>query len=977
MPRPKSGERHSGTREIMNPVVVRSPSAVIGRRDQHAELVSAARRVLSGEAETVLLGGDAGMGKTTVVDRFRTSLDAVWGPHLALTGQCVPLGGDGLPYAPVVGLLRGLVDQRGTDSLPRWPGHGVDDVLSLVPEMTRSASDGVGRLEFFEAFTEIIEAVAVEQPLLMVLEDLHWADDSTRDLMRFVIRALVDARVLVVMTYRTDELHRRHPLRPYLSELRRLPGVSGFELPPLDDDEVRAMVRALVPGTPAPALVREIQRRSEGIPFFVEELACTDCTDGAELPWSLRDVLMVRISGLREDTQRMLRSLACSGQRAEHDLLQAIVARMSEVELDAALREAIEARVLVVDRTGYRFRHALLREALLDDLLPGERARLHRRYAEVLEENGDLVARGSVEVELAHHWYAAHDQARAFRWSIAAARTRRHAHKEALLMYERALELWEAVAEPELVAGPLDEVMLEAASSAKDAGELERALALLDTVIARSGREAAPERLAHWLRRKARLLLPLMRPGVVETLAEALALIPPDPPSRILAETLDSLATAQMLFGDPACIETAHSAIRVAAELDLPVVESSARNTLGTFLVVHGGEGEETGLAELRRAGELAADEPRVRLRQAINYSDCLYLAGQYREAADVALAGMDVAAGIGLQRGLGAMLAGNAAEPLLALGDWARAERLIVRALELVPPAHHWVHLRVLSARLNLWRDEVDEAEQVLVEFTSFLRDVGRAPQYALLVAAVEAEVALVRGEPDRVWAATEPVITDSATRNHAQALPVLLTAASSLRIHPSDRAEQDRRAAMIMTGLDGVRSGAARDWAPVVRAELADERADWDRVHREFADAERAIPVALLDHVDLQRLRHLLADGDRVAARSLALELSERSTGRGAHLVSRRVRELCDAASLRLVADPEVPGSRGRGLAALTPRELEVLDLVARGMSNRDIGGVLHISTKTASVHVSNILAKLEVGNRTEAANLLRPAG
>ncbi|MGO1973644.1 MAG: helix-turn-helix transcriptional regulator [Propionibacteriaceae bacterium] len=961
----------------MNVVIVRSPTTVVGRRDQRKQLATAARRVLDGQAQTVLLGGDAGMGKTTLVDVFRAELEAVWGKHLAITGQCVPLGGDGLPYAPVVGLLRSLVDQCGTDSLLRWPGHGVDDVLSLVPELTRTAGDGgVGRLEFFEAFTEILETVAAEQPLLVVLEDLHWADDSTRDLMRFAIRALDEAGVLVIMTYRTDELHRRHPLRPYLSELRRLPAVTGFELPPLGPDEVRAMVRRLVPGAPVPALVREIQRRSEGIPFFVEELASTDCEDGAELPWSLRDALMVRISALSEDTQRMLRSLACSGQRAEHDLLAAIVARMSEVELDAALREAIEARVLVVDRTGYRFRHALLREALLDDLLPGEQARLHRRYAEVLEEYEHLVPAGSVEVELAHHWYASHDSARAFRWSIAAARTRRYAYKEALLMYERALELWDAVEAPEEVAGPLDEVMLEAMGSARDAGEPERALALLKSVIARSGQDAPAERLAEWLRHKAKLLQNLMRPGVVETLSEALALIPPEPPGRILAETLDALATAQMLFGDPASIDTAHRAIATAEALDLHRVESSARNSLGTFLVVTGRE-EEAGLAELRRAGELAGNEPRIRLRYAINYSDALYLAGQYHEAAEVALAGMDVAADIGLQRGMGAMLAGNAAEPLLALGEWATAEKLITRALELVPPAHHWVHLRVLAARLNAWRDEVDEAEQVLVEFTSFLRDVDRAPQYALLVAGMEAEVATIRGEPDRVWAATEPVITSSTTRHHAQALPALLAAATSLRTAPPKAAERDRRATMINEGLGWVHSGAVRDWAPVIGAELSDSRTDWQRVHEEFASAERAAPVTLTDHVGLQRVRHLISDGERSAARTLALELLGRSTDRGAHLATRRVRELCEGAGLRLVTEADQPAGTERGVDALTPREREVLELVARGLSNRAIGAALHISTKTASVHMSNILAKLGVRNRTEAAHLLRPTG
>ena len=299
----------------MSEVAVRTgPRVLVGRDEQLAALAETFDAVGSGRSTTVLLGGDAGVGKTTLVNAFVAQLGAA----RVIRGQCVPLGGDGLAFAPISGALRDLKQQVGDDVVLEWAGPGSASLRGLLPELT----DGVGAnddtLRLFEALTEVLERAAEAQPLVVVLEDIHWADASTRHLIAFVARALTDARVLLIATYRSDELHRRHPLRPFLAEMQRLGGVESHAVPRLDSDGVAAMLTALRPDRPDAAFVADVFRRSDGIPFFVEELARTECAD---LPAGLRDVLFVRFESLGRSAQAAVRLLAVAGHRAEYALI--------------------------------------------------------------------------------------------------------------------------------------------------------------------------------------------------------------------------------------------------------------------------------------------------------------------------------------------------------------------------------------------------------------------------------------------------------------------------------------------------------------------------------------------------------------------------------------------------------------------------------------------------------------------------------
>lgn len=941
-----------------------SPAAsnqIVGRGAQLESLLTIFAELPSTGAQFVMLGGDAGAGKTTLVDLFSQQ---VADRGQLIRGECVPLGGEGLPYAPIVGALRNLIDLHSAERVLDWAGAGGAGLGTVLPNLVTAPEPGDAvRLRLFEAVTEVLERAASVQPLIMIVEDLHWADDSTRHLLRFMASALTDAPVLVICTYRSDEVTRTHPLRPFLAEIGRLPAVIRMEVPRLDRAEVGQLLDLLMPEPPSRAIGDLIFERSDGIPYFIEELARSAALGCAEMPDTLRDALTVRVQTLSEAAQHTLRLASVFGNRVDHELLAAAATRSTE-ELDAALREAIDQSMLITDETGYAFRHALLREAIHDDLMPGEHARLHAHFARILEQRPELIRDGSAAPEIAHQWFAAHDVPRAFEWSLIAARAELHAHHEALKLFERALELWDQVPDAEAIAGSRVDLLEEAARVARDAGEPERALSLIQASLNDTDRLRDPLTAARRMVIAGQLLTALMRPGAIQLVSEAIALVPADPPSKQLVRALDQLAISQMLAGDRyGAIDTAREALAVAQSLGSPTLESSPRNTLGTCLVGLGQESE--GLAELARAGELATGNMRVSLRYYINMSDALYLAGRFAEAAEVATTGMGAARSLGLERSLGAMLSGNAAEPLLALGDWDRARKLTVRALELNPPAHHYIHLRLVRAWIHLWSGELAEADGILAEFRHLTKESVRTPQYAFLAARTDGEFALATGDPLRAWEITAEFL-DHVDLHHESPIYYILgiaaAAAARLQAKPEvDRAESKARLALVRAVLARCPEiGVAAFWRPMIEAELSDSAVAW---HEAILALDRQpSPVHLKPYAYLRLAQQSLARSDRVQAKSAVASAAAEALQIGSGLLTNEIAKFAARSGLR-------PAGRTPS-AMLTPRERDVLALVAQGRSNAEIGGELFISAKTASVHVSNILAKLSVTSRGEAA-------
>ncbi|MGX5654940.1 ATP-binding protein, partial [Geodermatophilus nigrescens] len=438
---------------------------LVGRAREIAALESAVDRAAAGRGSAVLVAGDAGVGKSRLLDELAAR--AAGRGLRVLTGHCVDLGEVGLPYLPFVDLLRPVAAELGEGAAGLFAaGAGAAesdgaDLDAAVRALRPPVDDG--RLQLFEAVAGALASLAAQTPVLVLLEDLHWADRSSRDLLRYLLARLADEPVAVVASYRSDDLHRRHPLRPLLAELVRLPGVERLDLGPLPDPAVEELVRGLAAGVDD-RTVDDVVARAEGNAFYAEELLAAGLA-GETLPWALTDVLLARVEQLSPAAQQVLRGVAVAGRRVRHELLSA-VGGPSDGDLERALAEAVHSHLLVVDPDGaYRFRHALLREAVLADLLPGERVRLHAAVAAHLA----AVPGAGTAAERAHHLQESNDLPGALTASLEAADEagRAGAPAERLQHLEAALALWPAVPDAAARAGRSQVELLKQTSAGR------------------------------------------------------------------------------------------------------------------------------------------------------------------------------------------------------------------------------------------------------------------------------------------------------------------------------------------------------------------------------------------------------------------------------------------------------------------------------------------------------------------------------
>jgi predicted ATPase len=590
--------------------------AFIGRAEELRRFAATLDRVEQEQPQLVLLAGDAGMGKTRLLVEFAGR--AQQRGSRVLVGGCVELGDIGLAYLPVVDALRGLVEDPAEAELVAEVAATVPGLGWLLPEVARSgltgalAGAGLEQLQVFDAVRALLVRRSQRSPVVVVLEDLHWADRASRDLISFLARSLRLGRVMLLASYRSDELHRRHPLRPLLAELVRLPGIERIELAPFSRTELAEQLEAIA-GVPLAAdQLERIYARSEGNPFYAEELLTAGAGEAdVGLPSELADVLLTRVQGLSEPAQQVLRVAAVAGRRVSHRLL-AEVAGWPEADLEQGLREGIGAGVLVADSaTGtYAFRHALLQEAIYGDLLPSEQVRLHASYARLLATESEGVA-----AELAHHCLASHDLVGALRASIGAAQQAEAvlAPAETLRHLSSALRLWERVADPAAVTGTdRADLLLRAAAAASAAGERQRAAGLAEEAAATANpAQAAP---AH-----ERLGLYLLEAGRVEEAlrarARAVEFVPAQPPTRLRARV--TAAIAQALINSGQRDEARHwcdEALMAARGAGSADDEADVLITLG-MIEEYDDQAKARSLYAAGRAGAAAAGNLQIELR--------------------------------------------------------------------------------------------------------------------------------------------------------------------------------------------------------------------------------------------------------------------------------------------------------------------------------------------------------------------------
>ena len=541
-------------------------SGFVGRAEELDRLLGLLDRADRGRPAVGLIAGDAGVGKTRLLDELaaRASDRGV----RVLVGGCMEVGDVGLPYVPFVDAFRDLGTRPEEAEVTAPLSAAVPSLGRLLPELATDQGpapppgDGFERVQLFDGVLSLLVRLSELAPLLLVIEDLHWADRSTRDLLAFLIRTLRGGRVALVASYRSDELHRRHPLRPLLAELVRLPDLERIELSPFGRAELAEHLQAVAGQPVPPAVVDRILARSEGNAFFAEELVAAGAIRAdIALPDALADVLLGRIEGLPDLAQEVLKVAAVAGRRVGHELLVAASGR-PEAEVERGLRDAIAGQVLVATAAteSYRFRHALLQEAVYGDLLPGERTRLHATYARLLataDPSGDDPSASAAE--LAWHCLASHDLPGGLAALVRAAdhAATVFAPSEAFRHLTQALELWSRVPDAAAVAG-VDrvEVLVRAAEAASHSGEFRQAVGLAEEAVATVDEDAEPlraatayERLSSYLLDAELELARIMEPMLAAS-RRAVELVPEQPATPLRARVAAGLARSLMVARD-------------------------------------------------------------------------------------------------------------------------------------------------------------------------------------------------------------------------------------------------------------------------------------------------------------------------------------------------------------------------------------------------------------------------------------------
>ncbi|MEV1009583.1 AAA family ATPase [Streptomyces sp. NPDC049881] len=977
----------------------------VGRRTEREALSAALAEAAAGRPQAVLISGEAGVGKTRLAEEFLAGARA--SGAVTAIGACVEAGADGLPFAPFAAVLRALHHRLGDELTRAAAGFG-GELARLLPELgtqeaTPPTREQEGRTRLFELTARLLENLSETTTLVLVIEDLHWSDRSTRELLGYLFRSLQHGRLLLVTTYRSDDIHRRHPLRPFLGELDRLRSVRRLDLARFTRDEVRGQLAGIHGAEPSLAELDEVYRRSEGNAFFVEELCCL--SGPGSLSDSVRDLLLMRVEALPDAVQRVIATAAPGGSHVEHRLLRAVTG-LADDELIDAVRTAVNANLLRArDNETYSFRHALLREAVEEDLLPGERTRVNRRYAEALEADPTLVCADELAARLAGYWYRANDPERALPAVMAAAEDarRRWAYAEQLQLLERALELWDSAPAEVRRRLPLAEdaesyplckcddddllfldLLAEMTLAARYAGEPERGVSIVRRALRALEEMGHPLREAWFRAEQSKHVRNFGRGTGADELAAARDLLGGLPPSRIHAKVIAESALWNSIFDPrPENLAVAESAMEVARQVGDRETELNARMSLGGLLVEIG-RGDE-GLVHLRAVTETVTKDGMHALvaRCHVNLQSLLESLGRSAESLRVGEAGLRIADAYGLRESV-AWLQGNQADALFSLGRWAEAHAAAEEARRHAQTPVGRALAAQRLARLALARGDLATARTEVAELLQQHSPYGWAPQYGHPL--LEYRLALAAAD-GRVLEAREILASAHAERaragNGRYTWPLLVRAAEAESDSVGNPAADPGRAEAI-AAVREYAAGLRRDYpvwtahAALVEAELRRAEgtatvADWAAVGEAFADLSRPFETA---RIAARHGEALLAEGDRDAAAERLAAAWAGAVDLGAGELKERLARLAQRARLSLAtAGPAAP-SAGT-VPGLTPRERDVLALVAVGRTNRQIAEELFISPKTASVHVSNILAKLEVSGRGEAAAVAHRLG
>jgi len=980
-------------------------AALAGRRSE-LDLVTKAITGASG-CPVVLIAGDPGIGKTRLLATATNRCGEVG--VVVLTGWCLKQA-QNLPLLPIADIIHQLAEHDGgatiKAALAECPAFVPQELIRLAPELAgpddsltpMGTGGGELRRRLFDAIRWLLSALPSVGKCAIAIEDLHWADATTLEFLDYLFTPGHVPGLPVIVTCRSDEAA-AEPLAEWLEKVRRGGHLTHLDLPPLTLTETADQIELLRNSRPVAAAVESVYARSEGNPFFTEQLVSLAETDQAGLPPGLSALLLSRATRVEGAGRSALNALAV----AARPLTETDLASICGYELDqirGALHELLAERLIQRpdERGAYRLRHALLAEAISAELLPGHRSDVHGRIAEAMAAWEDDAVAG----EVADHYAGAGRTALELSWRVRAAGRAEavFAPQEAAAQWQRVIELWERVPGAEFVAGlSAVDVHLRAMQSLANAGSFTEAFEL--AVRARS-RLVGKASLADQVRLHSAVGHHSHRESEVgfEALASAIEIGESLPPSR---EYVSALRVYGGRLGDRGRFDRRRDLWWRAATTAEQYGYLAEQKAAMSDLVWHPLIADDLPATEKQVADTLAirldAADAIADLYPLVTITDQLLKLGKLNDIISLAAPVIQRAEDTGLTNTLLMnILRGNAHEALIELGQVSRSAAM----LDAVPreqPQRGNLAICMVKAESDLLRGRFEDAAALWIDNSAVMEtDLHFDVWYNLALRRLEFDI--WRGQPatSLEWAVgvLEHNVTHGQDVLSGDLFALVMRACADIA-EAARAASDERLRARALAGaqhlVDLVATAPESPFAE--RKVMVNNRAygrSWQaeltRVPGESDAVAWAQAVAAWDNLGRpfraayarwRRAEAILAQrGSRAEASQLLRAAAQQSSE---HVpLNAAIRGLARVARVDLVSatpEPIATTSPGREQFGLTEREREVLRLVAQGKTNAEIGKALYISAKTASVHVTNILRKLDVSSRVAAATMAQRSG
>jgi DNA-binding CsgD family transcriptional regulator len=945
---------------------------LVGRSGELATIRALVDRAVAGDAGALLVSGDPGIGKTALVQEACAGLD----PHvLVLFGAALPMTSMAVPFLAIRFAVRGVTGEG--DAL-----FGVSQSTSDIPF----------------AFDSWLGEKSRERPVVVVVDDLQWADQSTLDVLMYVLAGPADRRLAVIATIRSSEVGDGHPLQHWLADIRRLPRIEQLSLGPLDRAGTDAQLTSLF-GAPHQSLVEDVFTHTRGNPYLSRLVVAGLPPDARHLPDllppDLNSAVLQSWRRLSAPTRELTRLLAVGGRPLHANELDEVVGSPGSIRRDSSmLGEAVDAGLLDVGPDGaYWFRHPLSAEVLETGLPEEERQRVHSAFADFYERRLTVTPEPPVELLVAladHHDQAGH-RSEAYRWTLRASEAvgQIGGAREMLRLLRRAVALRKEI--PAATESQHD-LLTKWRGAAADAGAHEEELQAIESLIDGLIPEEHPLTVAELLVRRMHLRFFTGRAFLdPEEMREAVRLASAAPPSWQLALALAELAHAEAWSDAPGMTEHAEQALTLARTAGNPRALSYALSANAVVAMHHEqAEGARAFAVEARGAAVLARDY--LAFSRAVMSEANGLEAWSSRFYADLLRGHREELTALGAPHTYVAHLSANEAASWLSIGEWRECRRLLRVVLGSDPGPFADVSARLAAARLAAWQGRVAEAEAHLARADEIF--AGSSAFLNFDFDACRAEVCLAAGKPEAAFAAAMTGATlPGVPPTMCEWLMPLAARAIADQVQLARDAGSDPSS--LLAQLDDI-----LERFPSVIRDLGESTELWDhqlvalndvyaaeagRARQDSGNGEHWVRVAEACHAATLAWEELYSHWR--AAESLLTrghhnrELAASTVRKGLDLAEElqagpilaALEELAVSARIRVDrVNPNLGQESRVAIEGLTVREREILSHVVAGRTYGEIAHALVISEKTVSSHVSNLLRKTGTTNRVDLSRL-----